>query len=207
MELIVSIPDQAAAILSAQNGDPARKVLEGYALDGYRSGKLTATQVQELLGFETSLEAEAFLQRNNVSLAAAPANTTAFSQASKDSLIVSVQRKLLEVSQTESDWDSYGAQLTSLSAVRKAGELFAQIANQFYPSKGDKIRPYDVAPLTNGGVQLEWRSLHSALEVEIRADAGFRYLLVQGQGENRRFRESEDVSAEEIIPLVAEVIE
>jgi hypothetical protein len=208
MELIVSIPDKAAVILSAQNGDLARTVLEGYALEGYRSGKLMLSQVQELLGFETSLEAEAFLQRHNVSLAGAPANAATFGQAaSQDSLLVAVQRKLLEISQSESDWDSYGAQPTSLNAVRKAEELFTQIAKEFYAAKGEQIRPYDVAPLTNGGVQLEWRGLHSALEVEVHADAGFRYLLVQGQGEHQQFQESEGASAEEIARLVLGVIE
>lgn len=208
MELIVSIPDKAAGILSAQNGDLARTVLEGYALGGYAAGKLTLSQVQELLGFETSPEAAAFLQRHNVSLAGAPANAATFGQAtSQDSLMVAVQRKLLEISQTESDWDSYGAQPTSLTAVRKAEELFTQIAKEFYPAKGDKLRPYDIAPLTNGGVQLEWRGLHSALEVEVHAEARFRYLLVQGQGEHRQFQESEGASAEEIARLLSGVIE
>lgn len=68
MELIVHIPDKAAAILSAQNGDLAREILEGYALEGYRSGRLTAYQVQELLGFETGMEVDAFLKLHNVPL-------------------------------------------------------------------------------------------------------------------------------------------
>ena len=68
MELIVRIPDEAAAILTAQNGDLAREVLEGYALEGYKSGKLTAHQVGELLGFETGMEVDAFLKAHNVPL-------------------------------------------------------------------------------------------------------------------------------------------
>ena len=68
MELVVRIPDQAAVILSAQNVDLAREVLEGYALEGYRSGKLTAYQVQELLGFETGMEVDAFLSLHNIPL-------------------------------------------------------------------------------------------------------------------------------------------
>jgi hypothetical protein len=93
MELIVGIPDKAAAILSAQNGDLARKVLEGYALEGYRSGRLTVSQVQELLGFETSPEAETFLQRHSASREGAPANTATFNEATtKDSLAEEIIR-------------------------------------------------------------------------------------------------------------------
>ena len=68
MELIVHIPDKAAAILTAQNGDLAREILEGYALEGYRSGRLTAYQVQELLGFETGMEVDEFLKLHNIPL-------------------------------------------------------------------------------------------------------------------------------------------
>lgn len=203
MELVVCIPDKAAAILSARNGDLAREVLEGYALEGYRSGRLTAWQVQELLGFETGMEVDAFLKLHNVPLELTLADLEV---ATKDKLVVSVQRKLLEMGQSEPDWDSYGAQPTSLNAVRKAEELFAKIANQFYLTKGEKIRPYDVAPLTNGGVQLEWRSLSGSLEVEVHPDLEFRYLLTQGEGDRRQFKEGDNVPASEIIRLVSGIL-
>ncbi|NOT58686.1 MAG: hypothetical protein HOP19_00505 [Acidobacteria bacterium] len=200
MELIVSIPDKAAALLSAQNGDLARKVLEGYALESYRSGKLTTLQLQELLGFETGADTAAFLQRHGVPAPQATLTT-------KDSLIVSVQKKLREISQTEADWDSYGAQPTSLNAIRQAEELFALLVNRFHQSKGDKLLPYDVAPLPNGGVQLEWRGTNGALEVEIHPNAELRYLLVKGQGEQRQFQEDEKTSAAAIIELVSGIFE
>jgi hypothetical protein len=212
MELVVHIPDKAAGILSTLNGDLAREVLEGYALEGYRSGRLTAHQVQELLGFETGMEVDAFLNLHNAPLELMfedpeeGRKPIVSEVATMDNLVVSVQRKLLEISQSEPDWDSYGAQPTSLDAVRKAEELFTQIANQFYFTKGEKTRPYDVAPLTNGGVQLEWRSLSGALEVEVHPSIGFRYLLVQGQGDNRQFKEGHNVSASEIIRLVSGIL-
>jgi len=66
MELVVRIPDEAASLLTTPDGDLAREVLEGFALEGYRSGRLTAYQVQELLGFETGMEVDAFLKQHNV---------------------------------------------------------------------------------------------------------------------------------------------
>ncbi len=68
MELLVHIPDRVAATLPTRNGDLARDLLESYALEGYKSGKLTAYQVQELLGFETSMEVDAFLKAHHVPL-------------------------------------------------------------------------------------------------------------------------------------------
>lgn len=68
MEFIVQIPDSVVAMLPRQNGDLARDLLESYALEGYKSGKLTAYQVQELLGFETRMEVDAFLKEHDIPL-------------------------------------------------------------------------------------------------------------------------------------------
>jgi Uncharacterised protein family (UPF0175) len=68
MELIVRIPDSVVATLPSENGDLARDLLESYALEGYKSGKLTAYQAQELLGFETRMEVDAFLKAHDVPL-------------------------------------------------------------------------------------------------------------------------------------------
>ena len=45
-----------------------RNLLESDALEGYRSGRLTAHQVQELLGFETGMDVDAFLKAHDVPL-------------------------------------------------------------------------------------------------------------------------------------------
>lgn len=45
-----------------------RNLLESYALDGYTSGRLTAHQVQELLGLETGMEVDAFLKAHGIPL-------------------------------------------------------------------------------------------------------------------------------------------
>lgn len=66
MDLVVQIPDAVVATLPSENGDLARDLLESYALEGYKSGKLTAYQVQELLGLETRMEVDAFLKAHSV---------------------------------------------------------------------------------------------------------------------------------------------
>ena len=68
MELVVHIHDTVVATLPSQNGDLARDLLESYALEGYKSGKLTAYQAQVLLGFETRMEVDAFLKAHGVPL-------------------------------------------------------------------------------------------------------------------------------------------
>jgi hypothetical protein len=68
MEILVHIPDNVVTTLTSKNNDIARDLLEVYALEGYKSGSLTANQVQELLGFETGMEVDAFLKAHDVPL-------------------------------------------------------------------------------------------------------------------------------------------
>jgi hypothetical protein len=61
MQVTVQLPDDLA-----QRANPAREALEAFAIEGYRSGALTAPQVRELLGFETRYELDGFLKAHLV---------------------------------------------------------------------------------------------------------------------------------------------
>jgi len=52
--------------LMPEGQDPARTTLEAVAIEGYRSGALTAFQTRRLLGFETRYELDGFLKAHNV---------------------------------------------------------------------------------------------------------------------------------------------
>lgn len=68
MEVTVELPDDLAEQLRMGGDDLQRKILESFALEGYKSGELTAFQVRRLLGFETQMELDAFLKQHGVSL-------------------------------------------------------------------------------------------------------------------------------------------
>jgi len=68
MDVTVHIPDEAAAHLPTKNDELPRRLLEAYALEGYKSGELSAYQVQVMLGFETPMEVDGFLKRRGVYL-------------------------------------------------------------------------------------------------------------------------------------------
>lgn len=50
MQVVVNIPDAVAKQLAEEQQDPARALIEGLAVDGYRSGRLSRGQVAEMLG-------------------------------------------------------------------------------------------------------------------------------------------------------------
>ena len=64
MQVTVQLPDDLA-----QRANPAREALEAFAIEGYRSGALTAHQVGELLGYGSRWETEAFLKQVQAYLA------------------------------------------------------------------------------------------------------------------------------------------
>jgi predicted nucleic acid-binding protein len=57
MQVMVDIPYDMVRRLIPEGQDPTRAALEALAIEGYRSGALTALQTRELLGFETRLDA------------------------------------------------------------------------------------------------------------------------------------------------------
>jgi predicted HTH domain antitoxin len=66
MQLTVDIPDDLALSLTPNGEDPSRAALEAIAIEGYRSGALTASQTRRLLGFDTRYELDGFLKARNV---------------------------------------------------------------------------------------------------------------------------------------------
>ena len=66
MQVTLEIPDEMAEWLAPNGEDPVRSTLEAVAIEGYRSGALTASQTRRLLGFETRYELDGFLKSRNV---------------------------------------------------------------------------------------------------------------------------------------------
>lgn len=61
MQITVQLPDDLA-----QHADPAREALEAFAIEGYKSGALSAYQTRTLLGLETRYELDGFLKAHGV---------------------------------------------------------------------------------------------------------------------------------------------
>jgi hypothetical protein len=66
MQLAIELPEDIAEDLRAKWKDLPRHALEAIALEGYRSGALTESQVRRVLGFETRLEVNSFLKDRGV---------------------------------------------------------------------------------------------------------------------------------------------
>ena len=67
MNLTVEIPDEIAGRLRAQGGqDLSRRALEAFLAEEYRHDRLTKSELQQLLGIETSYQLDGFLKAHDI---------------------------------------------------------------------------------------------------------------------------------------------
>ena len=68
MQITLELPDDVAQGLEAHVKNLPRALLESFAVEGYRSGKLTEEQVRRILGFGTRMQVDGFLKEHGVYL-------------------------------------------------------------------------------------------------------------------------------------------
>ena len=68
MQVTIQLPADILAALSEQWDNVPRRSLEAIAVEGYRSGALTETQVRRLLELDTRFQVHALLKEHHVPL-------------------------------------------------------------------------------------------------------------------------------------------
>ena len=66
MQITLELPDDVAKGLESQVKNLPRALLESFALEGYRSGKLTEELVRRILGYGTRIQVDGFLKEHGV---------------------------------------------------------------------------------------------------------------------------------------------
>ena len=65
MHLSLEIPDEIANRLALAGGDLSRRALEGFALEELHAGRITETQLREMLGL-VRIELDGFLKAHGI---------------------------------------------------------------------------------------------------------------------------------------------
>ena len=68
MQITLDVPDDIVRQLEAGGRDLSRTAVESLALEGYREGSLSESQVRRMLGFATRYEVHGFLKQHDVPL-------------------------------------------------------------------------------------------------------------------------------------------
>ena len=75
------------------------------------------------------------------------------------------------------DWDSYGAQRISEPAIEAAIRVLDLLSDTAIERAITLLVPYHIAPVPNGGIQIEWRRDGRSIELWIAPD-GFLEAVV-----------------------------
>jgi hypothetical protein len=114
--------------------------------------------------------------------------------------------RLRELSELDANWDSYGAKPMTAQAATAAIELVSDLLDNCHEIDPKRFNPWMIAPLADGGVQLEWRLDSSAVEVEIDPDGKLHYLI---ELDNKVVAESDDgqeTTKSEVIGKVCDIV-
>ncbi len=112
-------------------------------------------------------------------------------------------QRLAHFAELDADWDSYGAMPIAERAVSTAERFLMSVRDELSDSLGERIRPHSVAPLPDGGVQMEWRAPAGAFELEISPGGDFGCLLVHEGESGQTHEERENVTFRDALDLVA----
>ena len=66
MEVTLQIPDEIARHMTQAGTDLSRRVLESFALEEFKSGRITKPELRKLLGFGTRWKLDGFLKSHGV---------------------------------------------------------------------------------------------------------------------------------------------
>ena len=97
------------------------------------------------------------------------------------------------------DRDSYGGDPPTSVARTEAIRWAEIVADLFEPRVGSAARPYSVAPLADGGVQIEWRGTQGLVELEVGPDGALGYLFVPIEANGSQSDETDDASWSDVL--------
>jgi hypothetical protein len=121
-------------------------------------------------------------------------------------ILLQTAQRLRQLAELAPDWDSYDAAPPSALAIAMASQLLATAGERFGAQAGERLSPFAIAPIPDGGVHIEWRAPAREIEVDVGPEGQLGYLFIEGRGDTRRFREAENVSLEVILELVGRTL-
>ena len=66
MQVLIELPDDVSEALKVRVGDVSLHALEALAVEGYRSGTLSESQIRRMMGYESRVEVHGLLKRHRV---------------------------------------------------------------------------------------------------------------------------------------------
>ena len=114
-------------------------------------------------------------------------------------------KRLAQLEALEADWDTYGALPLTSTALARADVMVRKVVDLYRVALGERVAPYTVMPIADGGVSIEWRGPSANLELDIGPSGELSYLLITQGDDGRQFDEGTDLPEQEALGLVRRV--
>lgn len=114
--------------------------------------------------------------------------------------------QLHDIAELESDWDSYGGEPPSPSAIAVASSLLRTVYASFGSLVSEQSQPQVISPRADGGIQVEWGTLPVEIAVHADSSGTLGYLYIDRQGNVPRYEEVQSASWDKILQLIAAVV-
>ncbi len=105
------------------------------------------------------------------------------------------------------NWDTFGSGRASVAALNSSRDLIWKALIQSAAQGGSDSTPYDVAPLSGGGLQIEWRGGGGNIEVEVSSEGRYGYLLSREWDGRIETEEADDAPSERILYLISTIFQ
>jgi hypothetical protein len=115
-------------------------------------------------------------------------------------------QRLDELSKLERDWDSYGALPLTSTALARADALMRAVVDLLGARLGEKVAPYTLMPIADGGISVEWRGATADLELDVGPTGVLGYLLIDRSAHERQFEEGSNIVELQALDLVRSVL-
>ena len=102
----------------------------------------------------------------------------------------------------ERNWDSYGAEPISTKAIDVAKVVLCRSIAALRQRGSKNVYPFAIAPVSDGGVQLEWRGRAGFLEIEIAPSGTLSALVSKGESHPSAQKEHSGVSSEDVTAML-----
>ena len=201
MRVLVDERDNTATLTWGTEPESSQGTEEGY--DFVRRWMMLVARMAEHVRWESDVPSAYLKQLPEVENLAAEELTAAHE---RPSFLEPAQQRLAELARLEADWDSYGAEPVSDTAIWKVRLLLKSVEETLGGAAHEEMRPYAIAPVADGGVQVEWRRAGETLEVEAAPVGHLGYLYVRGEGDNRTFVERDNVPLSEVLDLLNQLL-
>jgi len=120
--------------------------------------------------------------------------------------LLPVFHNLERIAALPADWDTFGSGRASEIAINASRDLIWKTVVNLAVREVDGT-PDDVAPLSGGGVQIEWCGNLGSIEVEVSADGSYGYLLRHEQNGQDEAQEADNVPEERILYLISYIFQ